>query len=62
MEQLGLLAVSGIDLLLQRVAQSHQLVDFGDDAMLFGEGRKSNYYLLNIFIWLSAMPDFIFSI
>ena len=29
----------------QLVAQVHELIDFGDDAVLFGEGRYSRSYL-----------------
>lgn len=37
-QQFGLFASRGVDLLFQGVAQSHQLVYAGDDAVLFGEG------------------------
>ncbi|WP_446644058.1 hypothetical protein ACSAMZ_13760 [Xanthomonas citri pv. bilvae] len=42
LHQLGMGAV-GIGLPgFQPVAQGHQLIDFGDDAVLFGERRQSN--------------------
>ena len=49
-QQLGLFSGGGIDLLLQFVAQAHQLVDADDNAVLFGSGRQPNndfpYYSL----------------
>ena len=30
------------ELLLQLIAEGHQCVDLGDDAVLFGEGREGN--------------------
>jgi xanthine/CO dehydrogenase XdhC/CoxF family maturation factor len=46
-QEFGLFAGGGVDLLVERVAQGHQLVDAGDDAVLFGEGgqwdKESSY-------------------
>jgi hypothetical protein len=36
-EKFGLFAAGGVDLLIERIAQGHQLVDAGDDAVLFRE-------------------------
>jgi len=42
-QQFGLFAVGGVDLLVEGVAQDHQLVDAGNDAVLFGEWRKRKW-------------------
>ena len=34
-EEFGLFAAGGVDLLVERIAEGHQLVDLGDDAVLF---------------------------
>jgi hypothetical protein len=41
-EQLGLFGGCGGDLLFECVAQRYQLIDFGDDAVLFGERWEWN--------------------
>ena len=37
-EEFGLFVGGGVDLPVEGVATGHQLVDAGDDAVLFGEG------------------------
>ena len=34
--------LAGSELRFQPVAQGHQLIDLGDDAVLLGEGRKGD--------------------
>lgn len=41
------LGVRGKEMRLQLVAQGHQLIYLGDDAVLFGEGRLWNLVSLN---------------
>ena len=53
--QYGGLLVRGVfQLLLQIIAQRHQRIDFGDDALLLGEGRegkekRSNFFI--VYLW-----------
>ena len=42
LQQAGGLDLRGGEARFQLVAQGHQLIDLGDDAVLFGEGRKWN--------------------
>jgi len=37
-DELGMCRLASADFLLQVVAEGHQFIDFGDDAVLFGEG------------------------
>ena len=47
LHQLGV-GVFGVGLLgFQAVAQGHQFIDFGDDAVLFGEWGHRDYQLLH---------------
>lgn len=39
-EEAAALGLGGGELRFQAVAEGHQLVDFGDDAVLFGEGGR----------------------
>ena len=41
--------VGGGELRVELVAEGHQLIDLGDDALLFGEGWESKNKLVNIF-------------
>ena len=58
-EGVGEVKLGGLDVAeagLKLVAQSHQFVDFGDDAVLFGEWRHGYWklrYLRQIKAWLS---------
>jgi hypothetical protein len=42
-EKFGLFAGGGLNLLLQSVAETHQLVDTGDNAVLFREGGEGKF-------------------
>ena len=42
-------AEAGIGLLLKLVAQRHQFIDFGDDAVLFRKRGKWNYGFFQLF-------------
>ena len=44
-EQPSAVGPGGRELRFQSVAQRHQFVHFGDDAVLFGKGREGKYYL-----------------
>lgn len=44
-EEFAPLAGVGLDLLVQRIAQGHELVDLGDDAVLFREWRHRDWHL-----------------
>ena len=41
-EEAAALGLGGGELRFQAVAEGHQLVDFGDDAVLFGQRRKGD--------------------
>ncbi len=58
-EEFGLLAGGGVNLLFQRVAQGHQLVDAGDNALLFGK-RGVELQIAQAFRCLASasLPDF----
>ena len=40
--------LDGGELRFEPVAQGHQFFDFGDDAVLFVEGRKGDYHALQV--------------
>lgn len=45
-DRVGKAGLSGLDIVdarLERVTDGHEFVDFGNDAVLFGKGRQSNW-------------------
>jgi hypothetical protein len=44
-EQLTAVDCSIVNLGFQKVTHGHQIFDFGDDAVLFGERREGNWQL-----------------
>ena len=38
--QMDLGALGGVEAFFQAIAEGHEFIDFGDDTVLFGEGRK----------------------
>ena len=47
-EESAAVGVGGGELRVELVAEGHEFIDLGDDAVLFGEGRESKNKLVNI--------------
>ena len=47
-EQAAACVVAGGEAFFQPVAERHQFIDLGDDAVLFGEGWEGNQELRNV--------------